>query len=509
MKIGRMMGGGQSRTRRQAWGGRSAAEQGSTRDNMPLGVRRLPALAAILALVAGGLALDRFYGAEAQNGAESLTATMPAAAPASARSSAWFCAGATAEPGSVADGTVVIVNAGARELTATVTVFPTSGEVRQANLAVAPSRRATLRLSDLVVSAYASALVELSGGQAGVELEVNGPAGHSVTPCASSASSSWYFAEGVTTRDANQQLLLFNPFPDDAVVDISFTSESERSQPLGLTGIAVAGRSMSAVNVGDFVQRREGVTARVVTRRGRIVVNRLQSFDGSGTHKGVSVALGAAGTSPLWYFATGLVADGVSERFQVYNPATVEAEVTFDFVLDQGTAEPLTVTVPPQSRLSVIGADESRLPKGLFHAVTVRSANGVPVVVERSVDRAPPSSGTGFASAPGALVTSTRWLLVVGGAEDGLDEHLAFFNPGPTAAKVSVESLVDGTRSPVVGLTDLEVPAGGRKEMRVNDSVKAPALSLVVSSSVAVVVERTLNRLGTPGTSTVAGIPLP
>ena len=49
----------------------------------------------------------------------------------------------------------------------------------------------------MVTADNASALIELDGGQVVAELVTQGPLGDSVTPCASSASDSWYFADGV------------------------------------------------------------------------------------------------------------------------------------------------------------------------------------------------------------------------------------------------------------------------------------------------------------------------
>lgn len=489
---------------------------GSTSDWEPLveardpsGVRRWPAVATVVALVVGGLASDRLLADDNDDVQTDVGAEMPSAAPEAARSSAWFCAGATAEPGSLADGTVLIANAGRRPLRAVVTIYPTLGEPRQAALDVAVDGRASLRLGDLVVAPFASALVELDGGQAAVELEVTGPHGQSSTPCASESASSWYFAEGITTRDATEQLLVFNPFPDDAVVDFSFTTEEGRSRPLALTGVAVAGRSMSAVNVGDFVPRREGVTAQVVARRGRIAVNRLQVFDGSGNRRGMALTLGVAGTSPTWYFATGQVSDGVAERFHLYNPNEVEAEVEVGVDLDEGEVEPLLLTVPPEARLSVIAAEESRIPKGSPHSVTINSVNDVGLVVERTLDNSRPASPfAGLSISPGSLVAGPRWLVVSGGADDNLDEVLSISNPGPTSARVTVTALVDGARRDLDGLGQVEVAAHGRRSVRIADHLKAAAISLIVEADGDVVVERSLSRVNDLGTTTAPAFPL-
>ena len=297
--------------------------------------RRVPVVVAILGLlVLGGLS-DR-------GGRPAPTATslppVPMAAAAEARSSAWYCTGATAGRDGVADGRLVLFNAGQRVVRGTISVYPNEGEVKRTGVEVAGSSRTEVRLADVASAPYASAVVELDGGETVVELAGTGALGDTVTPCATAPSSRWYFADGVTTRDATELLMLFNPFPDDAVVDLVFGTEEGQVTPQALTGLSVRGEAMTVVNVGQFVQRREQVTTTVTARAGRTVVSRLQSFDGSGARKGISMALGAAAVGDTWYLPEGLVADGISQRYQVFNPSTEEAQVEVELALEQGAA---------------------------------------------------------------------------------------------------------------------------------------------------------------------------
>ncbi|MDQ6725287.1 MAG: DUF5719 family protein, partial [Actinomycetota bacterium] len=273
----------------------------------------------------------------------------------------------------------------------------------------------------------------------------SGALGDSVSPCTTSASSTWYFAEGATTKDANEMLLALNPFPDDAVVDIIFSTEEGVVTPQALTGLSVRGQAMTAVKVGDYVQRREAVSASVVARTGRLVVGRVQSFDGTGTRKGLSVTLGAASPGPAWYFPEGFVADGQAERIHIYNPSQQEAQVELSLALDAGQAEPLRLTVPRESRLTLVAADEGRIPKGVAHSVTVRTVGAGPdVVVERAIDATSPSSHTGLALTMGSRLPAVRWATAAGAADDTTDEWVIVQNPGSQAALVTVNLLADG-----------------------------------------------------------------
>lgn len=468
---------------------------------------RAPALIVLAAVLVAGGVVDR-RARTPTAGKTSIGAQVPLAAPVSARSSAWYCPGALVG-NAASDGNVVVANAGSRRLTGTVTVFPDKGDSRQAPIDVPPAGRAAVRLADVVTATFASAVVELDGGDAVAEVSATGTLGDSVTQCASSASSSWYFAEGATTKDATEVLLALNPFPDDAVIDVVFSTEEGSVTPQALTGLLVKGQALTTINVGDFVQRRESVSVSLVARTGRLAVGRVQTFDGTGTsgRKGISIGLGAAAPGPVWYFPAGLIADGLGERFQVYNPGKQESQVQLSLALDAGEAEPLQLTVPRESRVTVVAADESRIPKNVAHSVTVRATSGPDVVVERSVDGASPSSRTGLSITLGARLPSTRWATAAGAADDNNDGWVVVQNPGPRSAVVTV-NLLDGLPVIIGGFSSVEVPAGERRELHLNTALKRNATPLLVTSSAPVVVERDTYKLKGPGLGMSAAIPL-
>ena len=471
--------------------------------------RRAPALFVLAALLAAGGIADRRARTGGTEAATTISAQVPIAAPASAGSSAWYCPGVLTS-GAQGEGSVVVSNAGGRRLTGTVTVYPNQGDSKKAPIAVGPAGRASIRLADVVSAPLAAAVVELDGGEAVAEVVSSGALGDSVSPCASSASSSWYFAEGVTTKDAGEILLALNPFPDDAVVDVVFSTEEGVVTPQALTGLLVKGQALTAVNVGAFVQRREAVSATVRARTGRLAVGRVQSFDGTGTtgRKGISVTLGAAALGPVWYFPEGLVAEGQNERYQIYNPGQTESQVEVAFALESGEAEPMRLTVPRESRLTVVAADESRIPKGVPHAVTVRTTDGPDVMVERAIDAASPSSRTGVSIMLGARLPAKRFATAAGAADDTTDQWVVVQNPGSRPAHVTLNLLADGSAVPIGATSTVDVPPGQRRAVNVNGSLKRPTVPLLLSSSEPVLVERDLYRLKAPGLGMSAAIPL-
>lgn len=482
-------------------------------------VRRAPVFVVLAALLIAGLVADRVSRPTDRDLAASPLAqveAMPTAAPSTSLSSSWFCAGGTATPagadGIVADGTVVVANPGDRALTGTIRVVPSEGEAKTAPLEVPARSRKAVKYSDVVAAPFAAALVELDGGDVVVEHQVSGPQGFSTAPCASSASDRWYLAEGSTTREgANPEdrmlLFLYNPFPEDAIVDLSFTHEAGRSVPSEFTGLVVKGGGLRVVSVGDHVRRRAHIAMTAVARSGRIVIDRLQLRNGA--NKGMSLALAATSPGTTWYFPEGLVADGIGESFHLYNPTNEEAQVSIELALETGAAEPFDLTVAPRGRLTVVAAEEERIPKGVGHATTVTSLNGVPIVAERSVVAAPPSArGTGAADSLGARRTAKRWVLAAGAATPTVDEWIVVHNPGPADATVKVQALAGGQLLVPESLPAFAVPAGRRVAVRATEHFSREDLALLVEATSPVVVERGVYLVGSAGIALSSGIPL-
>lgn len=470
--------------------------------------RSLPRLVVIgvLALLVGAAAVaDRVDRPEARVVARA-PADMPTAAPASSLSSTWYCPGGTAKSDGSANGTVVIANPSRTQVTAIVTVVPDTGQPASTSIQVGPRSRQAVRYVDVVQAAYAAALVEIDGGEAVVEHAVTGPLGEDAAPCASAPSANWYFADGSTAKDATLLLSLFNPFPEDAIADLSFATDQGRAVPAALQGVVVPARSVVVKSVGDFVRRRELVGTTVSVRDGRLAVAKTQLHNGGG-RKGMALVLGAPSPGEEWEFPEGYTADGITERFVIYNPTEQEAAVDLALTLDEGAAEPFELTVPPRGQVMVEANKESRIPKGVAHAATVRSANGVPVVAEQTIDAATPARA-GFANLLGSRATARRWVLAAGSATETLDEWVTVRNPGTRKATLSLTALAQGQPLAIEGLQDVEIPAGRRAAFRIGDHLKRPDLAILVTADVPVVVQRSIYKVNGSGMTATMGVPL-
>ena len=472
-------------------------------------VRRAPiVLAVALALLAGGVA-DRVSRSRADvSRVAADRALMPTSAPADALSSTWFCLGATSGAGTGADGVVSVANPTDRAVTGIVTVVPFEAESRSKSVTVGPYGVIAVALRDVATGPYAAALVDLDAGQVAAELVVRGPGGSDAVPCSSRASDRWYFADGVTAKDATLVLSLFNPFPEDAIVDLSFSTDQGRAAPAAFRPIIVPARTLVVRSIGDHVRRRNAVATEVSVRTGRVVAAQTQTRSAPG-HAGLSVTTGSPSLGSTWHFPDGVVRDGSSERFSVSNPSDEEATVLFQVTLEEGVAEDFERTLPARSRLDVVLNEEVGVPRNVAHSTTVRSLDGAPVVVARTVEVSPPAGTTGRADILGARRAATRWLFPAGGTADGVDEWITVANPGSRVARVSVSTLGGGDLEPVAGMQDLEVGAGRRLSVRVNDHLVRDPLPLVAVSSAPVVVERSVYVKGGAGVWATIGIPVP
>ena len=422
---------------------------------------RWPAVVILVALLAGAWVVDRDHEREQSSSEDATTPLeaqgyLPVSAPEDALTSTWYCAGGTASADGRADTTVIVANATDRELNGSATIFPsipsqiviqedtaetpdttttteaaTTTEATTTTEGTTPSTTATapplteepvavdltvpardrveLRLADEVEAPYAAALVELPGGAISVEQRVDGPNGADVSPCTTQAADAWFFASGRTTADAVETLAFFNPFPDPAVVDVTFRTEEDLRTPIEFEAYAVPAQSLVVEDIGELVTRRDHVSVSIVARSGRLVVNRLLDLDGSEGSRGLDVSAGAPRPATTWYFPDGVVAEGVRETFVVYNPGDTAAEI--DLVLEPdevdrfGAIEPFGLTIPPEGYQEVAVQDEERIGTALGaaegesvlrHGARVVSVNEVPVVAERIIEGDDTTDRPGF-----------------------------------------------------------------------------------------------------------------
>lgn len=425
-------------------------------------------------------------------------------------SSTWYCAAGTSSPGGEANLTVVAANTTDVDRRLSVTWIPTGGGDRRTDVLPLPALDSvSLAAVDAVQSPmFMSAIVEADGGGVVVEHVVSGERGSGVAPCAADASPTWYLANGTTERDTTQVLALFNPFPDDAVVDIAFDTDEGRAEPQRLQGLPIAAGTTTWVRVEDHVRRRAVTATSIVARTGRLVVDRLQRFNGDLQRFGVSLTLASPSLADTWSFPYGYFDEDVAEKWHVYNPSDEVAIVLLDVVPAEGQPpEPVEVTVDPRRQVVIDPVEQGLVPAGVAHSSTITSISGVPIVAERSTDAR--GSRRGWTSALGSPVVAPAWGFALGEASAATDEWIVVQNPGEVEVTFSVLALARGQELGIEGLQDLVVPPAGAVELRLGDHLQRTPLPIVVRGDGDLVVERDIYGVRRTGVSTVIGVPLP
>ena len=517
---------------------------------------RVASLVVLAGAIAGGLAYEAADEPAASTGPElpavRAGVALPAARPDPSLASTWYCAAGTAAnpPDEVADHVLLIANPTDEARSAVVTVLtggvapappietPTTAagetttqpEPTTTTVAAATSTtvepppvqgtyelpaqsRVEVRLGDLVGSQLAGAVVEADGGHIAVEHQITGTAGRATAPCSTTASSSWTFPWGVTSRGNRELLVFMNPFPDDATVDIEFATDEGRRDAARFQGFIVPGRSVVGAFIDEDVTRKSQVSAAIRVRGGRIVVDRIQFFDGTDGRTGMTLALGVPTPALTWAFPTGETGNGLAEQVVVFNPSEDVAEVEVEVRIDDPQAnvppEPFELTVPP-GRYSIIDVHaEARVPPGVGHALFVRSLNDVPITAERVNWGVEPAPRRGVASSTGAPLGAPIWYLPGGGPTAERDELLTFLNLDvENAVTLDVTGLAAGQILAIQGLQGLQVPPGGRLVVRLGDHLAREDLPVVVTADGPIVVERGLYRIGGLGMALSIGIPL-
>jgi len=432
---------------------------------------------------------------------------------------AWYCAGGTATGDGVAEMTIVLANDAPRGASAEVTVMGQDGKEATTEVDVPANGRARVTASEVLEADWVGAVVEVRGGRVAVDREVTGPQGFDAAPCSSTAGDHWYVASGATARGATEYLSIFNPFPDAASVSVSFATDTGPRTPRSLRALAIPGRSVRTIELNDTITNRNQVATTVVARSGRVVVDRVQTYDGGGEPVGTGEAAappeGLVSTpaspvrAPRWIIPAARVSEGVVTQIAVYNPGAKTAEV--DVVLTpqdpklNPAIEPVALTIRPREQAIV---DLDAVPGMLVDTdlwVDVRSLEGVPVVAERLSFFNDPAPRTGATATPGSPLAATDWMVTQGGATKARTTTVQVVNPGDSSAQITVITLSGGDRD--VLRSGIRLAPGDRRSLDLEGA--GSAATVIVHSTKPVVVGSSISLAEGPGISVQLASPFP
>jgi hypothetical protein len=402
-------------------------------------VRRAPILLVVVALLAAAVVAQRNAPDETSPFA-ALTAAVRAGEGIPGTdvvSNAWYCAAGTSSPDGQASERVIVANLAHDALEATLTVMP-GGDAPSASraLRLAPGEQVEVPVADVLATPEPGVMVEAAGPIAVSHVVVH-RSDLAVEPCTRTAATDWYFASGTTVDGAQLDLVLFNPFGDDAIVDVALTTDTGAQEPATLQAFVVPRRSRVTIPVQDSVLRQARVATHVHARAGRVVAEQMQLFDdavveGGAARNGVALTQGTLRPSLDARIVGASRRAGGDGTVSLANFADADAKVELQVVVaGEKPLEPVEVDVPAQG-VAVSGVT-TRVPLDAEYSIVVRAlvAHGrrVPVVAELLASWPEASSATGVAGAIATGDVARRW--VVPQPDVDGDRVLTVFNPGP------------------------------------------------------------------------------
>jgi hypothetical protein len=475
--------------------------------------RRVVVIVVVIAVAAATLIADRHRpSAVAAEFGSLVPPVMPVAPAGGALTSAWYCPGvpAVAEGDSPPRGSFVVLNPSDRELRGTASLVPSTLAVGTAPtkvvLDIAPRSSQTIQPHEVAPAPFTAALIELVGSGGLVEQTLASLEGVSEAPCATAPSTSWYFADDTTTVDASLSLLVFNPFPDDAVVDFSFSTEEGPASPLKLQDYVVPAGTVRVIT-NDDLPKRNTLLATSLVARGRVILGRYQTM--KATRRGLVAGLATPKAESQWWFPRGEKGNGRSERIVVYNPGQDEAQVDVAFYpadpSSQPVIEPLSLDLAGGQATVVDVETTSTVPAGV-HSIVVRSPDDRPVVAERSFEITGGGDSTATTGTLGSPLAAARWWFPAP-APNGGGAILHVLNPTGKPLSVTVSSVGPGGLTPVKSLEKVTLAAGAVQAFDLG-AAGASTVPLAVDADGPVVAERlVLAPSGRRGAAFAFGIP--
>lgn len=338
-------------------------------------------------------------------------------------------------------------------------------------------------------------------------------AGEGSSQCADRAADEWHFAAGASVLGTDERLLVYNPFPDEAVVRVSFLTAGAEIRKAALDDVAVPSHSVTFIRVNQYVRLQRVLAATVATERGRVVAWKVLFDKPKDGPDGVQMSLGVPQPETTWYFPEGAVTPGIDERIAIANPDPVEeAIVTVTLSTGEQVMQPeelVGMTLPPLSARVIplrFSLPKNRRDLGGLSAI-VQSTNDIGIVAERTI-RYSRDATQGSTSEVGASRTSESWMALPATLNPSTD-LLVLMNPGGNSARVDVTLLRrNGRPLTPAGLSGRRLASGGRLVIGLGRWTRNEAVAALVTSNAPIVVERVSYSAIPDDIGSVMGTPL-
>jgi hypothetical protein len=302
----------------------------------------------------------------------------------------------------------------------------------------------------------------------------HGYGGHAETSVPSAALT-WYLAEGATHSGFNLFYLLQNA--NDAAAQVRVRYLRPSGPPLEKTyELAPDSRTNIWVDVepfdGQTLLSSSDVSAVIDVLNGQpIIVERAMYVDVPGQTLGAGhESAGVTAPALEWFLAEGATGPYFDLFVLIANPGSADAQVEATYLFPDGSTVTKRQVVRANSRFNIWVDYEDLGLADTAVSTTIRSANGVPVIVERAMWW-PQGGWIEAHNSPGATTTGTLWALAegeVGGAR-AADTYVLVANTSANAGTVKVTLLFENGTS-----ADRTFTVAGNSRFNVNVRVEFP-----------------------------------
>ncbi|MBM3151928.1 MAG: hypothetical protein FJZ96_06975 [Chloroflexi bacterium] len=293
----------------------------------------------------------------------------------------------------------------------------------------------------------------------------------------------WYLAEGYTGAGFGTFILIQNPNLDAANVEVTYMLQGGGTV---VRNIVVQARSRYTIVTHDPSQvgPDQAFSTKLTSTQPIIVERAMYWPNGTGTSGG-HVTTGITSPAATWYLAEGYTGGGFGTFILIQNPNALDANVQLTYMLQGGGTVVKNVTVPGNSRFTVLAHDVSQV--GPDQAFSTRLDSDRPIIVERAMY----FNNEGH-NAVGITQPQTDWYLAEGYTGAGFGTYILVQNPNTADANVVVTYMIQGGGTVV---RNLIVPGNSRATIVAQDAGQVgvdQAFSTHLNSDQPIVVERAM-----------------
>ena len=314
-------------------------------------------------------------------------------------------------------------------------------EADTAELSITGPGSVSQDVAEIVRRGAAPGFVDLSSGPGAVSATVVTDRSLSGDACVASVSKLWQLSGGTTKAGRTTILRLYNPFPENAKLTITATSEFGTAPLPTLRSVDVPGRSWRDIDLAVEIPFFDELALTVASDEGLIIPSLVLVGE-----QGGEASWPGTGLSTLWDFPI-IDPGGLSPSLVVTNPGDSDVTVEVDVFTDDGAVPAAVVVVVAPNVPARIPLDDYA---GVGSAVRVRADGPVAAVVVAEdlvlSDSSQEEQEEGeqlirIAGTVGSQRPARQWLVIGPGSVPGASSALWLLNTSDQPVTVTITGL--------------------------------------------------------------------